>query len=47
MPLAPTRIVVVTGTAVGALYAAPLCAALQDVAPVSVVTLPDGETHKE
>ena len=46
-PLAPTRIVLVTGTAVGALYAAPLRAALAGVAPVSVVTLPDGETHKQ
>ncbi|HQR70543.1 MAG TPA: 3-dehydroquinate synthase [Burkholderiaceae bacterium] len=45
-PLAPTRIVVVTGTAVGALYADRLCRSLGDVAPVTTVTLPDGETHK-
>ena len=46
-PLAPTRIAIVTGAAVGTLYAKPLRAALGHVAPVEVVTLPDGETYKD
>lgn len=45
-PLAPTRIVLVTGTAVGALYAKALQVELTGLAPTSTVTLPDGETHK-
>jgi 3-dehydroquinate synthase len=45
-PLAPTRITIVTGTAVGALYAAALRQALAAVADVATLVLPDGETHK-
>ena len=45
-PLAPTRIAIVTGTAVGALYATALREALVAVADVTTITLPDGETHK-
>ncbi len=46
-PLAPTRIVLVTGTAVGALYAPALQSELTGIAPTTTVTLPDGETHKQ
>jgi 3-dehydroquinate synthase len=45
-PLAPTRIAIVTGAAVGALYADSLRRALQGIASVATITLPDGETHK-
>jgi 3-dehydroquinate synthase len=46
-PLSPTRIAIVTGAAVGALYAEPLRKVLAGLAEVLTVTLPDGETHKE
>jgi 3-dehydroquinate synthase len=46
-PLAPTRVAIVTGAAVGALYAGTLREALSRVAPVEVVTLPDGEVYKD
>ena len=46
-PLAPTRIALVTSTTVGGLYAEPLRAALEAIAGVVTVALPDGEMHKQ
>jgi 3-dehydroquinate synthase len=45
-PLAPTRIAIVTSAAVGALYADRVHRALEAIAGVVTVTLPDGEAHK-
>jgi 3-dehydroquinate synthase len=46
-PLRPTRLLVVTDTRVGPLYAATVRAALQPLAPVSVFELSGGETGKD
>lgn len=46
-PLGPTRIAIVTGTAVGALYASALRRSLSTIADVTAITLPDGESHKQ
>lgn len=46
-PLAPTRIVIVTNTTVGPLYLERLEKALEGIAPVSAVVLPDGERYKD
>jgi 3-dehydroquinate synthase len=45
-PLAPTHIALVTGTAVGQLYAGVVRDALAAVAEVRTIVLPDGESHK-
>jgi 3-dehydroquinate synthase len=46
-PFAPTRIALVTSTTVGGLYAVPLRKALESIAGVVTVLLPDGEMHKQ
>ncbi len=45
--LVPTHITLVTSTVVGALYGEAVRKALEAVAKVTTVTLPDGETHKQ
>jgi 3-dehydroquinate synthase len=46
-PLAPSRIALVTGTAVGRLYAETVRRSLARVAAVDTIVLPDGESHKQ
>jgi 3-dehydroquinate synthase len=46
-PLAPSRIALVTGTAVGRLYAEAVRRSLARVAAVDTIVLPDGESHKQ